>query len=157
MFSSLKKKDDEYKHNKIKYPILGLILGTTMGYYAPFVFLFTKFLSATAMGSFGTYTGSYLNDKELEECHYKKCAFDTYETSVNNFSIKDHLFRDHIIQYNDFNINYSLKHLENNKNSSEHIISKCYNDMIDYFNKNYKEDLNKNTKKFLSFFFLSYM
>ena len=53
MFSSLKKKDDEYKQNKIKYPILGLILGTTVGYYTPFVFLFTKFLSITAIGGIG--------------------------------------------------------------------------------------------------------
>ena len=42
MFSFLKKKDDEYKNQKITYPLLGLILGSTVGYYVPFVFLFTK-------------------------------------------------------------------------------------------------------------------
>ena len=115
MFSSLKKKDDEYKQNKIKYPILGLILGSTVGYYAPFVFLFTKFLSITAMGGIGGYTGNYINEQEIEECYYKKCAFDKYNDHHEKFKVKDYLFRKIVIH---------LKMLKNFMKSKERVTYK---------------------------------
>ena len=153
MFSSLKKKDDEYKQNKISYPILGLILGSTIGYYAPFVFLFTKFLSVTAIGGIGGYTAKYFNEKELEECHYKKCAFDRYNEYNERFIIKDYLFRKHMMNKNNFDINYSYRNLLNNIEDNDHILSKCYNDMIEHFKLNYENDLDKHLQKFLNFYF----
>ena len=153
MFSSLKKKDDEYKQNKIKYPILGLILGTTVGYYTPFVFLFTKFLSITAMGGIGGYTGNYINEKEVEECYYKKCAFDKYNDHHEKFKVKDYLFRKHMINNNCFDINYSYRNILCNIEDNEHIISKCYHDMIKHYKENFKDDIEKNTQKLLHFYF----
>jgi hypothetical protein len=153
MFSLLKKKDDEYKQNKVTYPVLGLILGGTLGYYAPFVFLFTKFLSVTAMGGIGSYTGLILNDKELEECYYKKCAFDKYNAYNDKFELKDYLFRKHMMSNNKFNINYSYKILVNNIEDGDHLLSKCYNDMKEYYMSTYKDDIELNTQKFLNFYF----
>ena len=153
MFSSLKKKDDEYKQNKIKYPILGLILGSTVGYYSPFVFLFTKFLSITAMGGIGSYTGNYINEKEIKECYYKKCAFYKYTDHHEKFKVKDYLFRRHMINDHTFDINYSYRIIYNNIKDKEHIISKCYYDMVEYYKENCNDNIEKNTQQLLHFYF----
>ena len=131
MFSFLKKKEDEYKTQKITYPILGLLLGSTVGYYVPIVFLFTKFLSVSAVGGIGGYAG--IKQLSVEDNYYMYCVFEKYACFKQKiFNLKDHLFRRHIMSRSDFDINYSYRILYNNINNKEHIISKCYNDLLEY-------------------------
>jgi hypothetical protein len=151
MFSSIKKKDDEYKQQKITYPILGLLLGTTLGYYAPFVFLFTKFLSVTAVGGIGGYSGVKITNKYIEDNYYKECAFEKYSDYNEKFNINDYLFRKYIMDNPEFDINYSYRILKKNINDSDHVLSKCYHDMLNKFNE--IDDNKKDIKEILNYYF----
>lgn len=151
MFSSIKKKDDEYKQQKITYPILGIILGTTLGYYSPIVFLFTKFLSVTAAGGLGCYTGNRFIISELEDNHYKECAFKRYTEYNEKFQLTDSIFRKYIMENPKYDINYSYRLLYKNILNEQHMLSKCYTDMLNKFrNSDNKEDDSGN---FLNYYF----
>tara|TARA_Y100000768_G_scaffold379604_1_gene355560 strand:- start:706 stop:1878 length:1173 start_codon:yes stop_codon:yes gene_type:complete len=138
MFSFLKKKDDKYKNQKITYPLLGLILGSTVGYYVPFVFLFTKFLSISAVGGAGTYAGNKITREDIKDNYYMYSIFEKYDVSQSLKTMEDsdiltdHLFRKHIISHEDFDINYSYRVILRNLTNKKHILSICYNDIFNF-------------------------
>ena len=138
MFSFLKKRDDEYKTQKITYPLLGLILGSTVGYYVPFVFLFTKFLSISAVGGAGTYVGTKITSDDIKNSYYMYSVFEKYDitqslkTMDDKNILTDHLFRKHIISREDFDINYSYRVILRNLTNKKHILAQCYNDIFEY-------------------------